>query len=87
MATRTAEGKTDGFKVLVSLHQGSVLMCTTVYYINRSYKQRNTLRFAMGITVCRRLEKRAQSEDELWQRLLTWKSTSEAKGLKVNVSK
>ena len=29
----------------------------------------------------------AQSEDELWQKLLAWKSTLEGKGLKINVSK
>ena len=42
----------------------------------------------MGITVCRRFSiLMAQSEDALWQKLMTWKSTLEAKGLKVNVSK
>ena len=29
----------------------------------------------------------AESEDELWQKLLKWKSILEAKGRKVNISK
>ena len=82
MAVRTADGLTDWFKVLVGLHQGSVLspllFMTVMQVISREISGGLPWELLYADDI---------GEDELWQKPLTWKSTLDAEGLKVYVTK
>ena len=86
-AVQTEDGLTDWFKILVGLHQGSVLspllFIIVMDVISREIRGGLPweLLFADDLVLI------AESEEELRQKVRNWKDALEAKGLKVNVNK
>ena len=86
-AVRTEHGLTDWFKVLVGLHQGSVLSPLLFIIVMDVLSREIRGGLPWELLYADDLVLMAESEAELKQKLLTWKSALEAKGLKVNVNK
>ena len=86
-AVKTENGLTDWFKVLVGLHQGSVLSPLLFIIVMDVISKEIRGGLPWELLYADDLVLMAESEEELRQKLAIWKSTLEAKGLKVNVNK
>jgi hypothetical protein len=81
------EGKEFGVKVLVLVHQGSVLspLLFTIVLEALSRDFRGGLPF--GLLYADDLDLMAESKEDLTEKFKVWKSKMEAKGLRVNMGK
>ena len=86
-AVRTADGTADWFKLLVGLHQGSLLSPLVFITVMEVGCREIIGGLPWKLLDADDLVLTARSEDELRQKLLAWKSTLEGEGLKINVSK
>ena len=86
-AVKTEDGLTDWFKILVGLHQGSVLSPLLFIIVMDVISREIRGGLPWELLYADDLILMAESEEELRQKVRKWKDSMEAKGLKVNVNK
>ena len=85
MAVETKDGLTDWFKILVGLHQVSIL--SPLLFIIAMDVIGREIRRGLPWEILYANDLVLMAEDKLKQKLTDWKDAPEAKGLKVNVNK